>query len=259
MGKLQDRVALVTGGGRGIGRAIALAFAREGARVAVSARTAAELDEVVGTIIAAGGRALALRADMTDRAAVRKLVPDVAARFGDIDILVNNAGVGSSSSPRPFVDFDDDFWDLSVAVNLTAPYLLSRAVLPAMLARHRGRILNIASINSRIPSVHAAAYVASKHGVLGLTRAVALEVARDCVTVNAICPGPVHTLMNDRRVAYDAQRRGVSFDEQAGSMTLLGRRLEPDEIAPLAVYLASDDAAAVTGQAFNICGGIAMS
>jgi ketoreductase len=128
-----------------------------------------------------------------------------------------------------------------------------------MLARRRGRIINIASINSRIPTVHAAAYIASKHGVLGLTRAVALEVSREGITVNAICPGPVHTVMNDKRVAYDAQRRGVSFEEQAGSMTLLGRRLEPDEIAPLAVYLASDDAAAVTGQAFNICGGIAMS
>jgi NAD(P)-dependent dehydrogenase (short-subunit alcohol dehydrogenase family) len=95
--------------------------------------------------------------------------------------------------------------------------------------------------------------------LLGLTRAVALEVARDGITVNAICPGPVHTLMNDRRVAYDAQRRGVAFEEQASSMTLIGRRLEPEEIAPLAVYLASDEAAAVTGQAFNVCGGIAMS
>jgi NAD(P)-dependent dehydrogenase (short-subunit alcohol dehydrogenase family) len=259
MGKLQDRVALVTGAGRGIGRAIAVAFAREGARVAVTARSAAELDEVVATITAAAGRAVAVRADVADRDAVRRLVPEVAGRLGDVEILVNNAGVGSSSSPRPFVDFDDAFWDLSLAVNLTAPYLLCKAVLPAMLARRRGRILNIASINGRIPTLHAAAYIASKHGLLGLTRALALEVSRDGITVNAVCPGPVHTVMNDRRVAYDAQRRGVSFEEQAGSMTLIGRRLEPEEIAPLAVYLASDDAAAVTGQAFNICGGIAMS
>jgi NAD(P)-dependent dehydrogenase (short-subunit alcohol dehydrogenase family) len=259
MGKLQDRVALVTGAGRGIGRAIAVAFAREGARVAVTARTAAELDEVVATITAAGGRAIAVRADVADRDAVRRLVPDVAGRLGDVEVLVNNAGVGSSSSPRPFVDFDDAFWDLSLAVNLTAPYLLCKAVLPAMLARRRGRIINVASINGRIPTLHAAAYIASKHGLLGLTRALALEVSRDGITVNAVCPGPVHTVMNDRRVAYDAQRRGVSFEEQAGSMTLIGRRLEPEEIAPLAVYLASDDAAAVTGQAFNICGGIAMS
>jgi NAD(P)-dependent dehydrogenase (short-subunit alcohol dehydrogenase family) len=259
MAKLQDRVALITGGGRGIGRAIAEAFAREGARVAVTARTAAELEDVVGTITAAGGRAFALRADLADRDAPARLVRDVTEQLGPVEILVNNAGVGSSANPKPFVDFDDSFWDLSLALNLTAPYLLCKAVLPAMLARRRGRVINVASINSRIPTVHAAAYVASKHGLLGLTRALALEVARDGVTVNAICPGPVHTVMNDRRVAYDAQRRGVSFDEQAGSMTLIGRRLEPEEIAPLAVYLASDAAAAVTGQAFNICGGIAMS
>jgi NAD(P)-dependent dehydrogenase (short-subunit alcohol dehydrogenase family) len=259
MGKLQDRVALVTGGGRGIGRAIALAFAREGARAAVTARTAAELEEVVGTIRAGGGRALAVSADLCERGAPRRVLDEVKGKLGDVEVLVNNAGVGSSANPKPFVDFDDDFWDLSLAVNLTAPYLLTRAVLPAMLARRRGRIINVASINGRIPTVHAAAYVASKHGLLGLTRAVALEVARDGVTVNAICPGPVHTLMNDRRVAYDAQRRGVAFEEQANSMTLIGRRLEPEEIAPLAVYLASDEAAAVTGQSFNICGGIAMS
>jgi meso-butanediol dehydrogenase/(S,S)-butanediol dehydrogenase/diacetyl reductase len=259
MGKLQDRVALVTGGGRGIGRAIAVAFAAEGARVAVTARTAAELDDVVATICATGGRAVAVRADMADRDAVRRLLPDVVRQLGDVEILVNNAGVGSSGNPKPLVDFDDTFWELSLAVNLTAPYLLCKAVLPGMLGRRRGRIINVASINGRIPTVHAVAYVASKHGLLGLTRALALEVSRNGITVNAICPGPVHTLMNDRRVAYDAERRGVSFEEQAGSMTLLGRRLEPEEIAPLAVYLAGDDAAAVTGQAFNICGGIAMS
>jgi NAD(P)-dependent dehydrogenase (short-subunit alcohol dehydrogenase family) len=259
MGKLQDRVALVTGGGRGIGRAIALAFAREGARVAVTARTAAELEEVVESVRAAGGSALAVAADLSDCRAPRRVLDEVTGQLGAVEVLVNNAGVGSSASPKPFVDFEDDFWDLSLAVNLTAPYLLSKAVLPAMLAKRRGRIINIASINSRIATIHAAAYIASKHGLLGLTRAVALEVARDGITVNAICPGPVHTLMNDRRVAHDARRRGISFEEQANSMTLIGRRLEPEEIAPLAVYLASDDAAVVTGQAFNICGGIAMS
>jgi ketoreductase len=160
---------------------------------------------------------------------------------------------------KMFAGFGEQDGDLSLAVNLTAPYLLSKAVLPAMLAKRRGRIINVASINGRIPTIHAAAYIASKHGLLGLTRAVALEVARDGVTVNAICPGPVHTVMNDRRVAYDAQRRGISFEEQANSMTPIGRRLEPEEIAPLAVYLASDEAAVVTGQAFNICGGIAMA
>lgn len=259
MAQLQGRVALVTGGGRGIGQAIALAFAAEGAKVAVTARTTAELEAVVATIRERGGEAVALTADMADRAAVLGLLGRAQEALGPVDILVNNAGIGSSADPRPFLEYDDAFWDLSLAINLTAPYLLCKAVLPGMVARKWGRIINVASINSRIPSLHATAYVASKHGLLGLTRVLALEVAKDGVTVNAICPGPVHTLMNDKRVAYDAQRRNVSFAEQERSMTLQGRRIEPDEIAPLAVYLASEDARMMTGQALNLDGGICMA
>ena len=259
MHQLQGRVALVTGGGRGIGRAIALAFAAQGAKVAVTARTAAELQEVVAAIRAGGGEAAAVTADVSDRAAVQSLLGQAQEALGPVEILVNNAGIGSSADPRPLAEYDDAFWDLTLAVNLTAPYLLCKAVLPGMIGRRWGRIINVASVNSRMPSPHAAAYVASKHGLLGLTRVLALEVARDGITVNAICPGPVHTVMNDRRVAYDAQRRGVSFEEQERSMTLLGRRIEPEEIAPLAVYLASDDARMMTGQAVNIDGGICMA
>jgi NAD(P)-dependent dehydrogenase (short-subunit alcohol dehydrogenase family) len=259
MPRLSQRIALVTGGGRGIGRAIAIALAREGAPVAVTARTVAELDEVVGVIRSQGGQAASFTADLSDRAVARRLVPQVTEKLGPVDILVNNAGVGSSANPKPVLDFDDDFWELSLTVNLTVPYLLSKTVLPGMLARRWGRIINVASINSKMPTLHAAAYIASKHGLLGLTRALALEVAREGITVNAICPGPVHTLMNDRRVEYDARRKGISFEEQANSMTLIGPRLEPDDIAPLAVYLAGDEARMVTGQALNICGGIHMS
>jgi ketoreductase len=132
-------------------------------------------------------------------------------------------------------------------------------VLPEMLSRKWGRIITIASVNGKIGSLHGAAYAASKHGVLGLTRTLAQEVAASGITVNAICPGPVHTVMNDRRIEYDAQRRGVAFNEQEASLTPLGRRLEPEEIAPLAVYLASDAAAAVVGQAINIDGGVLMT
>jgi NAD(P)-dependent dehydrogenase (short-subunit alcohol dehydrogenase family) len=256
---LADRVALITGAGRGIGRAIALAYAAAGARLALTARTVAELDDAVGKIRGAGGTAVAFPADLSDRQVPTKLVADVQQALGPVEILVNNAGVGSSANPRPLVEFDDDFWDLSLAVNLTAPYLLCKAVLPGMLARRWGRIITIASINGKIGSLHGAAYAASKHGVLGLTRTLAQEVAAHGITVNAICPGPVHTVMNDRRIEYDARRRGVAFQEQEASLTPLGRRLEPEEIAPLAVYLASDAAAAVVGQALNIDGGVLMT
>lgn len=256
---LNERVALVTGAGRGIGRAIALALAAEEAKVAVTARTTGELEEVATAIRSKGGTAVALSADLADRGVPARLVAQVARELGPVSILVNNAGVGSSADPRPVVEFDDAFWDLSLAVNLTAPYLLCKAVLPEMIARRYGRIITVASIAGKIGTLHGAAYSASKHGVLGLTRTLALEVAGEGITVNAICPGPVHTRMNDRRIEYDAARRGVSFAEQESIQTPLGRRLEPEEIAPLAVYLASDAAAAVTGQAYNVCGGALMT
>ncbi len=259
MSKLQDRVTLVTGAGRGIGRAIALAMGAEGAKVAVAARTRTELDEVVSEIEAAGGEAAAFEVDLTDRETTKNLPSRVDDLWGPVEILVNNSGVGSSSDPKPVVDFDDDFWDLSIAVNLTAPYLMSKAVLPKMIERGWGRIITVASINSRRPAFHGAAYTASKHGVLGLMRSVALEVASQGITVNCICPGPVKTVMNDKRIEYDAERLGRDLAEHEKSLTPIGGRLDPEDIAPMAVYLAADEARMITGQAYNICGGIMMS
>jgi NAD(P)-dependent dehydrogenase (short-subunit alcohol dehydrogenase family) len=255
--KLEGRVALITGASRGIGRAIARGYAREGAAVSVTARSAADLESLVDEIRQSGGKAVAIPADLADVAAPARVVQQVLESFGTIDILVNNAGIGSSSSPRPVVDFDDAFWHKTLALNLTAPYLFTKAVLPTLLAKKWGRIVNIASINGKLPALHGAAYTASKHGLLGLTRAVALEVARDGITVNAICPGPVRTAMNDRRLEYDARRLGISVPELESRLTPIGRRLEPDEIVPMAVLLAAGESAAITGQAFNVCGGIA--
>jgi NAD(P)-dependent dehydrogenase (short-subunit alcohol dehydrogenase family) len=259
MNVLHGKICLVTGAGRGIGRAIAVALAREGAKVAVTARTASELNETVGEIRAAGAEALAIVADLADHAAPAKIVEQIRAAWGPVQVLVNNAGIGSSANPKPVVSFDDDFWELSLRVNLTAPYLLSKAVLPEMLAARAGRIITVASINGKIGSLHGAAYAASKHGVLGLMRTLAMETAAHGITVNAICPGPVHTAMHDKRLAYDSKRLGRSVADLEVSLTAMNRRLEPDEIAPLAVYLASDASAAMTGQAINIDGGIVMT
>jgi len=259
MFSLRHRIALVTGAGRGIGRAIALALAQAGARVALTARTEFEVEDAAKEIRDFGATALPLVADLTDPEAPRRLLDQTVGAIGPVDILVNNAGIGSSPNPKPVVSYDDDFWDLTLLLNLTAPYRLSKLVLPGMIDRQFGRIINVASINGKIPSLHGAAYAASKHGLLGLTKTLALEVAKDGITVNAICPGPVHTAMNDRRLQYDAQRRGITVKELEEGLTPIGGRLEPEDVAPLAVYLASDEAKMVTGQSWNIDGGIVMA
>ena len=256
--KLETRVALVTGASRGIGHAIALGFAGEGASVAVTARTESGLDSLVQQIRGMGSKAVAIPADLVEAEAPRRIVERTQAEFGTIDILVNNAGIGSSADPRPFTEFNDEFWHLTLALNLTAPYLLSKAVLPILLKKKKGRIINVASVASKIPSLHGVAYTASKHGLLGMTRVLALETASQGITVNAICPGPVRTVMNDRRMKYDADRLGVSVEELESRMTPIGRRLEPDEMVPMAVLLASDESAGITGQGFNVCGGMLM-
>nr|AIW63129.1 glucose dehydrogenase [uncultured bacterium] len=249
------RTALITGAGRGIGRAISLALAAAGYRVALSARSRAELEGTSCELEERGGQSLLLNHDLADPLSAGRIVGTVLDRWGSIDVLVNNAGIGSSHLPRPIVDFDDNFWDLTFAVNVKAPYLLTKHILPDMLAKGWGRIINIASINATIPAIHASAYVASKHALAGLTKATAKEVAGTGVTCNAICPGVTATQMNDLRLAYDSERLGKSIDELEEQASPLGRRLQPDEIAPLAIFLASDGGAAVNGQLINVCGG----
>jgi NAD(P)-dependent dehydrogenase (short-subunit alcohol dehydrogenase family) len=255
---MTNRVTLITGAGRGIGRAIAKVLAAEGARVAITARSQNELETLQTEITGLGGQVLAVVSDLADRSAPARLEEQVRRHWGPIEVLVNNAGVGSSQSPRPLVNFDDNFWELSFAVNVTAPYLLTKLVLPTMIERRWGRIINIASVNAKIPSYHGAAYTASKHALVGLTKATAREVAEFGVTANAICPGVTRSLMNDKRLEYDAGRLGKSVAQLEAEATPLGRRLEPEEIAALAVFLASDGSQAINGQAINVCGGMVM-
>ncbi|NJN82964.1 MAG: SDR family oxidoreductase [Caldilineaceae bacterium] len=257
--KLQGSTALITGATKGIGRAIALAFAREGAQIGATGRNAEELASLADEVTALGVACSTVVADLAQREAVDQVYQQVTGEIGEIDILVNNAGMGSSANPKPVVDFDDDFWETMLYVNLTVPYLLCKRVLPGMLARQQGRIINVSSINGKIGSLHGASYAASKHGLLGLTRTLAAEVAKDGITVNAICPGPVATLVNDIRMDYDAERLGVARAELESRVTPMGRRLLTEEIAPLAVYLASAESGAMTGQAINIDGGVLMT
>lgn len=259
MAELSGRVALVTGAGRGIGQAIAVQLAAAGAQVVIASRSGDELASVVRIIADAGGAAAAIQCDLADRSQTRTLIQQAGEPFGPVDILVNNAGVGSSADPRPLAEFRDEFWDLTMEVNLTAPYLLSKAALPTMRKQQWGRIITVASINARIAPMHAGAYVASKHGVLGLMRALAREHASEGITVNCICPGPVQTKMNDVRVKYDAERLGRDLQAHEKQLTPIGGRLVPDDIAPMAVYLASDTARMITGQAYNIDGGVCMA
>ncbi|QDU93793.1 SDR family NAD(P)-dependent oxidoreductase [Lignipirellula cremea] len=254
----QHPITLVTGASRGIGRAIALGLAETGARVAVTARSAEELTELVDAIENQGGTAWAIPGDLIEKSATDQVVAAVEEHWGPIEILVNNAGIGSSSDPKPIVGFDDDFWELTLRLNVTVPYLLTKRVLPGMVAAGWGRIINIASINSKVASLHGSAYSASKHALAGLTKAAATEHAAHGVTVNAVCPGATATLMNDKRLEYDGERTGQTIAQLEALASPLGRRIQPDEIAAAAVFLASDGARAINGQLINVCGGRVM-
>ncbi|MBA3640034.1 MAG: SDR family oxidoreductase [Acidobacteriota bacterium] len=242
----------VTGAGGGVGRAIALRFARDGYSVTVAGRTRSTLEATAALITQSGRGAHPLVCDVTSRQQVDQSVLAAEQQLGAIDVLVNNAGISDSA---PFACMDDELWKRTIAVNLDGTYHCMRAVTPGMFARRSGRIINIASSAGKVGYPYTAAYVASKHGVLGLTRSVAIEAASRGVTVNAICPGWIASDMTARSVARIVARTGKTDSEARTileAMNPQGRLIEPEEVAEVAAFLASPDGAGTNGEAIDI-------
>jgi 2-hydroxycyclohexanecarboxyl-CoA dehydrogenase len=249
--KLAGRVAAVTGAASGIGRAIAQALAREGARVAVLDLNEAGARETVAAIAAAGGAASAHRLDVTDVAAVDATIDAVAAREGGLHVLVNCAGW---DAPMPFVETTPEFWDKILAINLKGPLACTRAALRHMIRQEAGRIVMIASDAGRVGSTGEAVYSAAKGGLIAFTKTIARETARHRINVNCVCPGPSDTPLFQREFAATSPKLAESLKR----VIPWGRLGVPEDIAPAVVFLASDDAAFITGQTLSVSGGLTM-
>ncbi len=250
--RFTERVVMVTGAARGIGAAVARAFAGEGARVAALDLDVAGLDAVVTELGALGTEALALAADVTKSAAVRSAVDAIVARWSRVDILVNNAG-GFGTVRGATEEIPDEEWDAIVRLNLTSAFLCSKAVLPGMKQRRWGRIVNLSSIGGRgAPVLLSSHYAATKAGILGFTRHLALETARSGITVNAVAPG---TTATERFRAL----RTPAETEALVQRVPMGRVAEPAEIAQCILFLASDSASYMTGACLDVNGGVLMT
>lgn len=245
--RLQDQRAFVTGGGSGIGQAICRLFAAQGAQVAIVDRVLERAQATLAQIEAAGGHGLALYADVSEQATVNAAANAALDHLGRVDILVNNAGLAIGDD---ILTFDEVTWDLNLAVVLKSVYLCSRALLPSMLGRGRGAIVNIASVNG-LTGIGEEGYSAAKAGVINLTQNLAVRYGRQGIRVNVICPGTIQTPIWQSRVEQDPR-----VFERLAQWYPLGRVGQPDDVAKAALFLASDDAAWITGATLNVDGGL---
>jgi len=245
--RLPDTVALVTGGGSGIGRATSLRFAQEGAAVVVADRNLLGAEETVGQITAAGGRALAVEVDVADGVAVARMAAAAGAAFGRVDVLVNNAAI---SVGHDILTMSEATWDLNLAVVLKSAFLCSKALLPGMIARRRGAIVNIASVNGQT-GLGEEAYGAAKAGMINLTQNMAVSYGAHNVRANVICPGSIRTPIWRERLA-----REPDVFARLAAWYPLGRVGEAEDVANAALFLASEEAAWITGAVLNVDGGL---
>ena len=249
-GLVYDKIALVTGGGSGIGRATALTFAREGAKVVVADIVVTGGEETVQLIHAAGGESIFVKADMANASDIEAMVQKVVATYGRLDCAHNNAGIEGATGRT--ADYSEAEWDRVIRINLTAVWLCMKYEIPQMLKQGGGAIVNTASDAGLLGVPQMPAYVASKHGVVGLTKTAALEYAKSGIRVNAVCPGVIHTPMVER---ITGQRPGRA--ERMTAAEPVGRMGKPEEIAAAVVWLCSDAASFVTGLPMAVDGGIA--
>jgi NAD(P)-dependent dehydrogenase (short-subunit alcohol dehydrogenase family) len=253
--KLQGKVAFITGASGGIGGAIARLFASEGSNIGLAARSVDKLETLAGEIEAIGRRALVCPCDVMRDQDIVEAIRKTVRELGPIDILVNNAGTVSFEAVHKL---PNEVWDRTMQINAKAPFVAIREVLPSMIERRQGKIINVASVSGKIGLAYRSAYAASKHAVVGLNRALSAEVARFGITANCICPTFVSTAMFEESIHKWADETAKTFDEQAMELRAkvpMQRFIDPEECAPLALLLACEDSGAITGQAINVDGG----
>ena len=255
---LSAKVALITGGGSGIGKAIALKLAKNGAKVAIASRSLAKVEQAAQELNSLSLTALPIKMDVRDRAEIERGLDTIRSAWGPVHILVNNAGISGLSM---ISDPDDSRWHDIIDTNLNGMYLVTKAVLKTMPDHAGGRVINISSVLGKFGVPGYTAYCTTKHGMIGFTRALALEVVGRGITVNTICPGWVDTEMATLGINETAAHLGITPEEfraQATAAVPIKRFLDADEIAEFVGYIASDAARGITGQAMNVCGGQTM-